>query len=234
MSDSTTSNPDPLSSHPSHSLRLRRIFIAGILTAIPVYITIQLLQFILGVMDRILAPVVVRFIGFTIPGLGLVMMVVFIFLLGLLVTNFLGRRLYAYFENLLLKVPVVSTIYNTSKQIVQTFSPDNRKAFQKVVWLEYPRRGIWSLGFVTGDSQSGDGEAYYNIFIATTPNPTSGFVIFVPQVDTLDSNMTIEEGFKLLISAGMISAERHMFLKKQESPTKKKLGAGTGRKTNKK
>ncbi|MCH8025132.1 MAG: DUF502 domain-containing protein, partial [Candidatus Marinimicrobia bacterium] len=149
-------------------------------------------------------------------------------------TNLLGRRLYAYFENLLLKVPVVSTIYNTSKQIVQTFSPDNRKAFQKVVWLEYPRRGIWSLGFVTGDSQSGDGEAYYNIFVATTPNPTSGFVIFVPQVDTLDSNMTIEEGFKLLISAGMISPERHQFLKEQVSPAKKKLGAGTGRKTNKK
>ncbi len=228
------SNPQPQSPPASHSLRLRRIFIAGILTAIPAYITIQLLRFLFRFMDQFLAPVVVRFIGFSIPGLGLVMMVVFIFLLGLLVTNFLGRRLYAYFENFLLKVPVVSTIYNTSKQIVQTFSPDNRKAFQKVVWLEYPRRGIWSLGFVTGTSQSRDGEDYYNIFIATTPNPTSGFVIFVPQADTMDSNLTIEEGFKLLISAGMISAERHQFSREQESPAKKKLGTGTRQKTKKK
>ncbi len=228
------SNPQSQSSPASHSLSLRRIFITGILTAIPAYITIQLLLFLFRFIDQFLAPVVVRFIGFSIPGLGLVLMVVFIFLLGLFVTNFLGRRLYAYFENFLLKVPVVSSIYNTSKQIVQTFSPDSRKAFQKVVWLEYPRRGLWSLGFVTGASQSGDGEAYYNIFIATTPNPTSGFVIFVPQADAIDSNMTIEEGFKLLISGGMISAERHRFLKGQESPGKKALGAGTRQKTKKK
>ena len=122
-----------------------------------IYLAKDLLLFLFRFMDQFLAPVVVRFIGFSIPGLGLVLMVVFIFLLGLFVTNFLGRRLYAYFENFLLKVPVVSTIYNTSKQIVQTFSPDSRKAFQKVVWLEYPRRGLWSLGFVTGASQSGDG-----------------------------------------------------------------------------
>ena len=213
MSDSTTSDNPAASAPPSRRLRLRRIFVAGILTAIPAYITIQLARFLFDIMDRILAPVVTRYIGFHIPGLGLLMMVVFIFLLGLLVTNFLGRRLYAFIENFLQKVPVVSTIYNTSKQIVQTFSPDNRKAFQKVVWLEYPRRGIWSLGFVTGSSQSNDGEPYYNIFIATTPNPTSGFVIFVPQSDTMESNLSIEEGFKLLISAGMISAERHKFLK---------------------
>ncbi len=208
---------------------MRRIFLTGILTAIPAYITIQLLQFLFRFMDRILAPVVTRFIGFHIPGLGLVMMVIFIFLLGLLVTNFLGRRLYAYIENFLQKVPVVSTIYNTSKQIVQTFSPDSRKAFEKVIWLEYPRRGIWSLGFVTGSSQSADGEPYYNIFIATTPNPTSGFVIFVPQADTMESNLSIEEGFKLLISAGMISAERHKFLKDgQNSADQNTLGTGEG------
>ncbi len=217
-----TSNAPAPNPPPSRRVRLRRIFLTGIITAIPAYITVQLLQFLFRFMDQILAPLITRYIGFHIPGLGLVMMVVFIFLLGLLVTNFLGRRLYAFIEDFLQKVPVVSTIYNTSKQIVQTFSPDNRKAFQKVVWLEYPRRGIWSLGFVTGSSQSGDGEPYYNIFIATTPNPTSGFVIFVPQADTMESNLTIEEGFKLLISAGMISAERHKFLKDGQTSTSQK------------
>ena len=195
----------------SNATKFRRIFLTGILTAIPIYITIQLLQFMLGIMDRILAPVITRMLGFHIPGLGLVMIILFIFLLGLLVTNFIGRRLYEFGENVLLKVPIVSSIYNTSKQIVQTFSPENRKAFQKVVWLEYPRKGIWSLGFVTGQSSSGDGVPYYNIFIATTPNPTSGFVIFVPVADAIESELSIEEGFKMLISGGMISAESHRF-----------------------
>ena len=192
--------------------KLRRIFIAGILTAIPAYITVEIIQFLFRVTDQILAPLIERILGIRIPGLGLVTMIVSIFLLGLLVTNFLGRRLYAFFEGLLLKLPLVSGIYNTSKQIVQTFSPGNRKAFQKVVWLQYPRKEIWSLGFVTGSSTSKDGIPYYNIFIATTPNPTSGFVIFVPQADTIDSNMPIEDGFKLLITGGMLSAEQHQFI----------------------
>ncbi len=195
----------------TRTAKLRRIFLTGIFTAIPIYITIQLLQFMISLMDRILAPIITRFLGFHIPGLGMLMMVLIIFLLGLLVTNFVGRKAIAFVENVLLKVPIVSSIYNTSKQIVQTFSPENRKAFQKVVWLEYPRKGIWSLGFVTGQSLSDNGVPFYNIFIATTPNPTSGFVIFVPESEAIESGMSIEEGFKLLISGGMISAERHRF-----------------------
>ncbi|MFC1481918.1 DUF502 domain-containing protein [Candidatus Neomarinimicrobiota bacterium] len=195
----------------TNPIKFRRIFLTGIFTAIPIYITIKLLQVMIGIMDRILAPFITRMIGFHIPGLGLLMMILFLFLLGLLVTNFIGRRLYNFVENVLLKVPIVSNIYNTSKQIVQTFSPENRKAFQKVIWLEYPRKGIWSLGFVTGQSLSGDGVPYYNIFIATTPNPTSGFVIFVPVADTIEAGLSIEEGFKLLISGGMISADSHRF-----------------------
>ena len=191
---------------------IRRIFLAGIFTAIPAYITVQVLQFLFGFMDHILAPYVEKFIGIHIPGLGLLMMLVFLFLLGLLVTNFLGRTLYTYFETILLKIPIVSSIYTTSKQLVQTFSPENRSSFREVVWLEYPRKGIWSLGFVTGSTHSSDGVDYHNIFIATTPNPTSGFVIFVPKTDTQPSGLTIEEGFKLLISGGMLSADKHTFL----------------------
>ncbi|MCH8328720.1 MAG: DUF502 domain-containing protein [Candidatus Marinimicrobia bacterium] len=194
------------------SYRLRRIFLAGILTAIPIYITVQVLQFLFGFMDRILAPYLERLIGTHIPGLGLLMMLISLFLLGLLVTNFLGRRIYTWFEKLLLKIPLVSTIYTTSKQIVQTFSPENRDSFREVVWLEYPRKGIWTLGFVTGSTDSHDGVAYYNIFIATTPNPTSGFVLFVPKHETIPSGMTVEEGFKLLISGGMLAADQQAFV----------------------
>ncbi|MFB0516494.1 MAG: DUF502 domain-containing protein [Candidatus Neomarinimicrobiota bacterium] len=196
--------------------KLRRIFLAGIFTAIPLYVTYKVLEIIFQFMDQFLAPVVqpifYRYLGFNIPGLGLVMMIISLFILGLFVTNVLGRALYGYFERLVLRVPIVSNVYNFAKQIVQTFSPEHRSAFKKVVWLQYPRPGLWTLGFVTGTSVSADGVPYYNIFVATTPNPTSGFVVFVAQKETLEANLTIEEGFKLLISGGALSRSSHQFL----------------------
>ncbi len=209
MDDFTTFEDHP--SKPSTGLKLRRIFLAGIFTVIPVYVTIVVIQMLLRFMDNILAPVVERVIGFRIPGLGLVMVVLFLFILGLFVTNILGRGMINMLEKFVMKIPVVSSIYSTIKQIVQTFSPEKRGAFQKVIWLEYPRRGMWSLGFVTGESASADGVAYYNVFIATTPNPTSGLVILVPKAESVESGMTVEEGFKLLISGGMITADMHSF-----------------------
>jgi uncharacterized membrane protein len=174
--------------------KLRRIFIAGILTAVPVYITIKVLQVLFRFMDEILAPLVRRYSTLDIPGLGLLLLVIFLFIL--------------------LRIPIVSNVYNFSKQIVQTFSPEHRSAFKKVVWLQYPRPGLWTLGFVTGTSFSNDGVPHYNIFVATTPNPTSGYVVFVPQSDTIQAKMTVEEGFKLLISGGALSKGKHSFLYK--------------------
>jgi uncharacterized membrane protein len=192
--------------------KIRRIFIAGILTAVPVYITIKVLQVLFRFMDEILAPLVRRYSSLDIPGLGLLLLIIFLFVLGLFVTNFLGRAMYGYFERVLLRIPIVSNVYNFAKQIVQTFSPEHRSAFKKVVWLQYPRPGLWTLGFVTGASFSEDGVAFYNIFVATTPNPTSGYVVFVPQADTIQAKLTVEEGFKLLISGGALSKGKHSFI----------------------
>jgi len=195
--------------------KIRRIFLAGLFTAIPLYFTYKVLEVIIQFMDRFLAPIIQpiieRSLGFRIPGLGMVLMIISLFILGLFVTNFLGRALYGWFEKILLRIPVVSNVYNFAKQIMQTLAPEQRKAFQKVVWLQYPRPGLWTLGFVTGTTESADGEPHYNIFVATTPNPTSGYVVFVAQKDTIQSNMTIEEGFKLLISGGTISSGSHNF-----------------------
>ncbi|UCD38370.1 MAG: DUF502 domain-containing protein [Fidelibacterota bacterium] len=191
--------------------KIRRIFVAGIFTAIPVYATIKVMQILFRFMDQILAPLIQRFLGYDIPGLGLVMLIITLFFLGLFVTNFLGRRMYNFLERFVLRVPIVSSIYNFAKQIVQTFSPEHRSAFKKVVWLEYPRPGLWTLGFVTGTSFSADGVPYYNVFVATTPNPTSGYVVFVAQHDTIEATLTIEEGFKLLISGGALSRGSHQF-----------------------
>ena len=192
--------------------KLRRIFLAGILTAVPVYITIVVLQVLFNFMDEILAPLVRRYAGIDIPGLGLVLLIVFLFVLGLFVTNFLGRAMYGWFERVLLRIPIVSNVYNFARQIVQTFSPEHRSAFKMVVWLQYPRPGLWTLGFVTGTSFSKDGVPFYNIFVATTPNPTSGYVVFVPQSHTIQAKMTVEEGFKLLISGGALSKGKHSFM----------------------
>ncbi len=195
--------------------KIRRVFLAGIFTAIPIYLTYKILEVIFQFMDRFLAPVVQpvikHYLGFSIPGLGLVLMIISLFLLGLFVTNFLGRALYGYFEKILLRIPVVSGVYNFTKQVVQAFSPDQRSAFQKVVWLQYPRRGLWTMGFVTGTSQSEDDEPHYHLFVPTTPNPTSGFVIIVAQKDTVETDMSIEEGIKLLISGGALSRRDHRF-----------------------
>ena len=195
--------------------KIRRILLAGIFTAIPIYVTYKVLEVLIQFMDRFLAPIIQPIIqqslGFRIPGLGMVLMIISLFILGLFVTNFLGRALYGYFEKILRRIPIVSNVYNFAKQIMQTFSPEQRTAFKKVVWLQYPRPGLWTLGFVTGTTRSADGESYYNIFIATTPNPTSGFVVFIAQKDTIPSSMSIEEGFKLLISGGVLSHDSHNF-----------------------
>jgi uncharacterized membrane protein len=192
--------------------KLRRVFLVGVFTAIPVYITIKVLQALFEFMENILAPLVDGFLGFHIPGLSTVLLIVSLFILGLLITNFLGRRLYHLAEAVIYRVPIVSNVYNTAKQIVLTFSPEHRQAFQKVVWLQYPRLGIWTLGFVTGRTVSADGVDYYNVFIATTPVPTSGIVIFAPVKDTLPANMSVEDGFKLLISGGALHREHYNFL----------------------
>lgn len=209
MDDSTIFEERPVK--PSTGLKLRRIFLAGIFTVIPVYVTIVVIQMLLRFMDSFLAPMVEGVIGRRIPGLGLVLVVLFLFILGLVVTNILGRGLINMLERFVMKIPIVSTIYSTIKQIVSTFSPDKRGAFLKVIWLEYPRRGLWSLGFVTGESASKDGVEYYNVFIATTPNPTSGLVILVPKAESVESGISVEEGFKLLISGGMITPDMHAF-----------------------
>ena len=213
--------------------KIRRIFLAGIFTAIPVYVTYKVLEVIFQFMDRFLAPVIQpiiqRSLGFKVPGLGMVLMLVSLFLLGLFVTNFLGRALYGYFEKIVLRLPIVSNVYNFTKQIIQTFSPEQRSAFKKVVWLEYPRAGLWTLGFVTGTSQSADGESYYNIFIATTPNPTSGYVVFTARKDTIEADLSIEEGFKLLISGGALSRGSHHFRYDFTKDSRVELPKATGK-----
>ena len=136
---------------------------------------------------------------------GFILTILFISFAGMVVSNVLGKRIYAWFETGLLRIPIVSFVYRTIKQITTSLSDPNQQAFKKVVYIEYPRKGIWTLTMVTGESINKTGEKYYHIFVPTTPNPTSGFMLYVPQRDTLETEISVEEGLKIIISGGMLA-----------------------------
>ena len=141
--------------------------------------------------------------------LGFILTIIFLYLLLLIISNVLGKKLYKFFEYLLEQIPVVNRIYKSIKQITATLSMPNSKAFQKVVLIEYPRTGLWTICMVTGESMQGD-DLYYNIFVPTTPNPTSGYLLFIKATDTKELDLTVEEGLKIIISGGMVAPEKFL------------------------
>lgn len=186
---------------------VRNKLLTGILTLIPVVITIYIIKIFINTFSSIVSPVINPFIrqifGIEIPGLELIIAIIIIYLLGLFTTNFIGRRLISKLEEWLNYIPLVRTVYGTVKKIISTFSFSSED-FEKVVFLEHPRKGIWSMGFVTGETIGSDDTIYYNIFLPTTPNPTSGWMLFIPKTDVVPANMNVEEGLKTLISAGSL------------------------------
>jgi uncharacterized membrane protein len=198
--------------------KIRNIFLAGILTVIPIAVTFLLLNFIFTQIDPIFQPIILEIIDlvpvlkgrFTyIPGLGIVMTILAIFLVGLFVKNIIGQKLVQLGERILEKIPVVSSIYSSSKQFIQAVSLTGQEdGFRKVILVEYPRKGLWVVGFVTcentGETQVLTDEDVVNVFIPTTPNPTSGFLLLVPKKDIIPLSMTVEEGLKLVVSGGIV------------------------------
>lgn len=198
--------------------KIRTIFIAGTLTVVPIAVTFFLLNFIFNSVDPIFQPMFIKIIDLVpflggrityIPGLGILMTVVFIFLVGVFVTNIIGQKLVILGENILKKIPIVRSIYSSSKQFMQAVSLTGKDGFRKVILVEYPRRGLWVIGFVTcenkGETQLLTEEEVVYVFIPTTPNPTSGFLLLVPQKDMINLTMTVEEGIKLVVSGGIVT-----------------------------
>lgn len=182
---------------------LRNKLIAGVLALMPIAVTYYFIRLFISFFDSIVSPLIDPAIGFHIPGLGLVVSLLLIYLLGVLVTNFIGKRLLGLFEKWINYIPVARTIYQTTKQVLNALS-FSKSGFEKVVYVEYPRRGTWTLAFVTGKSQNEAGIIYLSLFLPTTPNPTSGWVLFVPEEDVLPADLTIEQGLKMIISGGAV------------------------------
>jgi len=217
--------------------KLRNIFVAGFLVILPVLITIFLVVFIFNTFERLLArPVsfglkllgLSQFIGYHIPGLlGLAALAIISFFLGLAVTNVIGKKFIALGEKILSKVPLVWNIYYASKQLMEsTVSMRNRKSLQQVVLVEYPRRGMYVIGFITSDArgeiQDVTQKEVLNVFVPTTPNPTSGMLIMVPREDVTPLSMSIEDGIKLIVSGGMVTPLPPEHLRKESK--QKKIG----------
>ena len=202
--------------------RLRNIFITGILITVPVAFTLFILNFLFKLLDNLVVPWFIKTLirigtpipeDFRLPGLGLILIVLLIFVIGVLTQSFLGGKLVQLGEMIVDRIPVVRSIYTGAKQVVTTIAKADTKAFRKVVLVEFPRKGIYSLGFITGYTEGEVQELtdakLVNVFVPTTPNPTSGFLVFVANEEIIELTMTIEDGIKFIISVGIVTPEYH-------------------------
>lgn len=196
--------------------KLRAYFFTGILVTAPIAITFYMAYKFIVFVDRSVNKLIPPhfmsdYMPFTIPGLGLVVLIVAMILVGMFAAGFMGRFFIRLGEWIVCKMPFISSIYSLLKQIFETFLSNKKQSFNKVVLFEYPRKGIWILGFVSSETK---GEVKHilkedmvNVFVPTTPNPTSGFFIFVPKKDVTELKMTVEEGLKFIISCGIVDPD---------------------------
>jgi uncharacterized membrane protein len=213
----------------SRKSRLKRYLVTGILIWVPAGVTFLVLRLLVDLMDRTLLLLPTDFrpesiLGFRIPGLGILLTVTLLLVTGFLAANLIGRRLVSLWESILGRIPLVNKIYSGAKQVAETVFSDKTQAFRKVLLIEYPRRGSWSLAFLTseklGEVQAKTGKEVLCVFVPTTPNPTSGFLIMVPKEDVVELRMTVEEAFRMIISLGVLVPDPTNHTMPPQKPTK--------------
>jgi uncharacterized membrane protein len=191
----------------------RRYMVAGILVWLPIGVTVFLLRILIGLMDRtlLLLPMQYRpetLFGFSVPGLGFVLTFVVLFVTGVLAANIVGRSMVNLWETMLDRIPIVRTIYSGAKNFAEIVFSDSSNSFKRVLLIEYPRKGLYSLAFQTsselGEVQGRTGADVVCTFVPTTPNPTSGFIIIVPKKDVTVLDMEVDEALKMIISLGVV------------------------------
>jgi len=208
--------------------RLRNYFLAGLLVTAPIVITIYVVWVVVNFVDSRVTPLIPAqynpetYLPINIPGLGLFIVFVAITLIGALTAGFFGRFIVSSGERILSRMPVIRSLYGALKQIFEAVFNRSSTAFRKVVLIEYPRRGIWVIGFITGSTegeiQNLTKDALINVFLPTTPNPTSGFLLFVPEKDVYELSMTVEEGIKMVVSGGIVTPPDRRPPNEQKTP----------------
>jgi len=188
---------------------LRRTFIAGLFVVIPVGITIFILKFLFNFADGILGSYLDSLLSMIIhreahiPGLGMITGAIAIYLAGILATNVIGTQLLHWWDKLLSRIPIVKSIYNSSKQLTKVFS-EGKTSYRRAVFVEWPRPGVRAIGFVTAEVER-DGQRLVVVYVPTMPNPTSGFALFFTEDQVFDSGMTVEEAVKFVVSGGVVA-----------------------------
>jgi uncharacterized membrane protein len=194
------------------SVSLRRLLVSGILVWLPIIATIWVISFVVTLMDRTLVLLPTRFqpqtlLGFHLPGLGVIFAFLVVLLTGLLVTNLIGRQLVGYWEDLMQRIPLVRSVYGGVRSFTESVLSSSN-SFRQVVAVEYPRSGIWSIGFVTAEDvaevSSRTGQHVKCVFISTAPNPTSGFIILVPQSQLIALDMSVDAAMKMIVTCGVV------------------------------
>jgi uncharacterized membrane protein len=219
MSSETSPEPNETPPHATHFWgRVMRYFLTGVVAAGPIALTLFLAWWVIGLVDQWVKPWIPHgfnpdeYLPFALPGLGLLLAFVGLVVIGFLTTNLVGRSAMRLGEAVLSRVPVLSTVYGALRQIFETVVNQGSKNFRQVGLVEFPRRGLWALVFISAPAkgeiaEKAEGEDIISCFMPTTPNPTSGFLIFVPRNDVTILDMTIEEAAKVVISAGLVMPE---------------------------
>ncbi|WP_420473024.1 DUF502 domain-containing protein [Noviherbaspirillum sp. ST9] len=195
---------------------MRKYFVTGLLVLVPLAITLWVLNLIIGTLDQSVLLLPERWrpavlIGLDIPGMGALITVLFVFLVGLLTRNFIGNQIVLLWEKALTRIPIVSSIYSSVKQVSDTLFSSSGNAFRKAMLVQYPRQGSWTIAFLTGtpggdvkNHLTGD---YISVYVPTTPNPTSGFFLMMPRADAIELDMSVDEALKYIVSMGVVAPE---------------------------
>ncbi len=192
---------------------LKKYLIAGILVWLPLGVTVLVVKLFIDLMDQTLLLIPEQYrpeqlLGISIPGFGVILAVLIILLTGMIAANLLGGKLVALWELILSRIPLVRSVYSAVKQLTETLFSSSGQSFRKVLMIEYPRKGLWTLAFQTGngngEAQQKTGMDVVNVYVPTTPNPTSGFFLMVAREDVIELDMSVDEGLKMIISMGVV------------------------------
>ena len=182
--------------------KIEKWFLSGIAVVLPVAVTIFVLVWLFNLLDGILRDLINKIFKVDIPGLGLLVLILLIFLIGMFTSNFVGRKITGWFEKIIGKIPLIKTVYNPVRKIISGLSSEKTESFQKVVMVEFPQKGRKSIGFITNSNFTLEGEEKISVFVPTTPNPTNGFLIIVDRKDVEILDMTVNEGLNTVVSIG--------------------------------
>ncbi|MFX0544470.1 DUF502 domain-containing protein [Roseovarius sp. S1116L3] len=209
--------------------RLRASFLTGLVVVLPVALTIWLIWTMIGWVDGLVLPLIpydltpANYIGINLRGVGVVVFLVFTIIIGWVAKGLIGRTLIRFGESLVNRMPVVRSIYSGVKQIAETIFAQTERSFETACLIQYPRKGIWAIGFISTtakgeiSTRAETGGALLSVFLPTTPNPTSGFLLFLPREDVIELDMTVEDAAKLVISAGLVYPNQ---IKPEDLPVK--------------